>query len=76
MTRRQLPQQITKITVPERGTGNPVVRYEVRADAGINPETGKRHQIRRRYRTEKEARAALVKFLADAAAGSSCPART
>ncbi|BDU04963.1 site-specific integrase [Nocardia cyriacigeorgica] len=73
MTRRQLPQQITKITVPERGTGNPVVRYEVRADAGINPETGKRHQIRRRYRTEKEARAALVKFLADAAAGEFVP---
>ncbi|MFD9549318.1 tyrosine-type recombinase/integrase [Nocardia salmonicida] len=69
MSRRQLPQQITKITIPERGSGKSVIRYEVRADAGINPETGKRHQVKRRYRTEQEARAGLVKFLADAAAG-------
>ena len=73
MSRRQLPQQITKIMVPDRRTGKPLVRYEVRADAGINPETGKRHQVKRRFRTEQEARAALVKFLADAAAGEFVP---
>ncbi|TCJ94630.1 tyrosine-type recombinase/integrase [Nocardia alba] len=73
MTRQQLPQQITKITVLERGSGKSVIRYEVRVDAGVDPETGKRHQIKRRYRTEKEARNALGKFLADAVAGEFVP---
>ncbi|UGT53780.1 site-specific integrase [Nocardia asteroides] len=73
MSRQQLPPQITKIEVTERRTGKPGIRYQVVVDAGRDPETGKRHQVRRRYRTEKEARAALTKFLADAADGSFVP---
>ncbi|MGY4103715.1 tyrosine-type recombinase/integrase [Nocardia sp. R16R-3T] len=61
------------MTVTERQSGKEVVRYQVRADAGIDPETGKRHQVRRRFRTEKEARAALARFLAEAASGSFVP---
>ncbi|WP_433680637.1 tyrosine-type recombinase/integrase [Nocardia sp. CA-119907] len=70
MTRQQLPTQITKVTVVDRRTGKEVVRYQVRVDAGVDPETGNRHQVRRRFRTEKEARAALTKFITDAASGS------
>lgn len=73
MSRQQLPPQITKIEVTERRTGKPGIRYEVVADAGRDPETGKRHQVRRRFRTEKEAKEALTKFLADAASGSFVP---
>ncbi|MGW4774965.1 tyrosine-type recombinase/integrase [Nocardia sp. NPDC004278] len=73
MSRQQLPPQISKIDVTERRTGKPGIRYEVVADAGRDPETGKRHQVRRRYRTEKEARSALAKFLTDAASGSFVP---
>ncbi|WP_324195203.1 site-specific integrase [Nocardia puris] len=57
----------------DRRTRKPVTRYEVVADAGRDPETGKRHQVRRRYRTEKEARAALATFLDQAASGNFVP---
>ncbi|WP_225732256.1 MULTISPECIES: tyrosine-type recombinase/integrase [unclassified Nocardia] len=73
MTRQQLPPQITKVTVTDRRTGKSVVRYQVRVDAGVDPETGKRHQVRRRYRTEKEARKALTDFQSDAASGNFVP---
>ncbi len=73
--RQQLPPQITKVTVTDRSTKKPVVRYQVVADAGRDPQTGKRHQIRRRYRTEKEARKALADFTAGAAAGTFVPRR-
>ncbi|WP_305779277.1 tyrosine-type recombinase/integrase [Nocardia nova] len=59
----------------DRSTKKPVVRYQVVADAGRDPQTGKRHQIRRRYRTEKEARKALADFTAGAAAGTFVPRR-
>ncbi len=36
--RQQLPPQIRKITVTDRSTGKPVVRYQVTVDAGIRPE--------------------------------------
>ena len=39
MARQQLPPQIKKTTVRDRKTGKSVVRYEIRADAGVNPET-------------------------------------
>lgn len=73
MTRQQLPPQITKVTVPDRRTGKSVTRYQVRVDAGIDPESGARHQVRRRYRTEKEARSALTAFMTDAASGNFVP---
>ena len=50
------------------------MRYQVRVDGGVNPETGQRQQIRRRYLTEAEARRALAGIADQALAGSS-PAR-
>ena len=60
MSRRQLPPQIKKIDVTDRKTGKTVVRYQLTVDAGVNPETGRRQQVRRRYATEKQARDALA----------------
>lgn len=37
------------------------MRYELVADAGDDPVTGKRRQVRRRFKTEREAREALSK---------------
>ena len=62
MSRRQLPPQIRKVTVTDRASGKPVVRYQLTVDAGVNPETGKRQQVRRRYATEKQARDALAEI--------------
>ncbi|WP_328409842.1 Arm DNA-binding domain-containing protein [Nocardia sp. NBC_00403] len=50
-----MPSQITEINVTDRRTGKQAVRYQVRADAGVDPQSGKRHQVRHRFRTEKEA---------------------
>lgn len=55
MSRRQLPPQIEKITLKSGA-----VRYQVTAEAGVDPETGKRRQTRKRFRTEAEARDALA----------------
>jgi len=62
MARQQLPPQIKKITITDRGTGKTVVRYQVTVDTGINPQTGRRQQARRRYTTEREARTALAEI--------------
>lgn len=62
MTRRQLPPQIRKIEVLDRKTGKTVVRYQLRVDGGVNPETGQRQQVKRRFDTEKGARAALAEI--------------
>jgi integrase len=63
--RRQLPPQIKKLSVTDRRTGKTIVRYQVTVDTGVSPATGRRRQTRRRYSTEKEARAALAE-IADA----------
>jgi integrase len=73
MGRQQLPPQIKKIDVLDRRTGKTVVRYQVTLDAGENPETGKRHQVRRRYGTEKQARDALAEIGQQAAADMFVP---
>jgi integrase len=62
LSRRQLPPQIKKITVFDRKAGKPAVRYELRADVGENPVTGRRQQIKRVYTTERDARHALAEF--------------
>ena len=67
MTRQQLPPQIKKIDVLDRKTGKTVVRYQLTVDAGVNPSTGKRQQVRRRYATEREARRALAEITDQAA---------
>jgi integrase len=70
MTRQQRPPQIRKIEVTDRRTGKPVVRYQVTADAGRDPETGRRRQIRRRFTTEPAARAELAKVQGGIEAGT------
>ena len=73
--RTQLPPQIRKVEVTNRRTGKPVLRYQLTVDAGINPETGARQQIRRRYTTEAQARRALSEIGDQAATGRFVPRR-
>lgn len=67
MSRQQLPPQIRKVDVFDRKAGKRVVRYQLTVDAGENPATGKRQQVRRRYATEREARRALAEITDQAA---------
>jgi integrase len=68
--RQQLPPQIKKIEVRDRTTGKVVVRYQVTVDAGHDPGSGRRRQIRRRFATEANARAELAALQAGVAAGT------
>ena len=68
--RQQLPPQIKKIEVRDRGTGKCVVRYQVTVDAGHDPKSGRRRQVRRRFATEAKARAELAALQAGVAAGT------
>lgn len=70
MSRRQLPPQIRKREVKDRRSGKALTRYELFTDVGDDPATGKRRQVRRRFRTEREARDALAEVLNDAAKGT------
>jgi integrase len=70
MARQQLPPPIKKIEVTDRKTGKTVTRFELRVDAGMNQNTGQRQQVKRRYRTEKEARKALGEIGGQGAAGT------
>ncbi len=66
--RRQLPPQIRRVELARRAGSKPVVRYQLTVNTGIVD--GKRKQLRRRYRTEKEARAALAEVHGQVNAGS------
>ena len=66
--RRQLPPQIRRVELASRVGSKPVVRYQLTVDTGIVD--GKRKQLRRRYRTEKEARAALAEIQGQVTAGT------
>jgi len=66
--RRQLPPQIRRVELARRAGSKPVVRHQLTVDTGIVD--GKRKQLRRRYRTEKEARAALAEIQGQVNAGS------
>jgi integrase len=70
MARNQLPPQIRKVEVLDRRTGKTVVRYQLRVDGGVNPETGQRQQTKRRFDTEKAARAALAEIADQASKGT------
>lgn len=81
MTRRQLPPSIRKLSVTDRTTGKQVTKYEVRVDAGtrdviVENEDGlvavtkSRVQTKRRYDTEKAARAALAEIQNGVAKGT------
>ena len=65
--RRQLPPQIKRIELAQRDGGSPVIRYQLTVDVGVVD--GKRKQLRKRYATEKEARAALDAVRGDVAKG-------
>lgn len=66
--RRQLPPQIRRVELARRAGSKSVVRYQLTVDTGVID--GKRKQLRRRYRTEKEARAALAEIQGQVNAGS------
>ena len=68
--RQQLPPQIRKVQVTDRRTGKTVLRYQLTVDAGHDPETGRRHQIRRRFATEAAARAELATVQGGVKAGT------
>lgn len=72
MSRQQLPPQIRKVEVTDRATGKSVVRYQVTVDAGRDADR-RRQQVRRRYATEKQARAALASIQTESAAGVFVP---
>jgi integrase len=66
--RRQLPPQIKPVELTKRKGGRAVVRYQLTVDVGdIN---GQRKQFRKRYPTEKAARAALDEIRGQVAAGT------
>src|SRR6201998_1565195 len=66
--RSQLPPHIRRIELARRVGTKPVVRYQLTVDTGTAD--GKRKQLRRRYRTEEEARAALAEIQGQVAAGT------
>jgi integrase len=66
--RRQLPPHIRRVELARRVGSKPVVRYQLTVDTGIVD--GKRKQLRRRYNTEKEARAALAEIQGQVATGT------
>jgi len=80
MSRQQLPPQIRKITITDRATGKQITKYEVRVDAGkrVVVDNGdgaatvetRRVQTKRRYNTEKAARAALAEIQNGVATGT------
>jgi len=70
MRRQQLPPQIKKISVKDRSTGKTVVRYQLTVDAGHDPESGNRRQVRRRFATEAAARAELASVQGGVTAGT------
>jgi hypothetical protein len=69
-SRQQLPPQIRKVEIFDRGAGKTVVKYQLRVDGGVNPATGQRQQVKRRFATEKQARAALAEISDQALTGA------
>jgi integrase len=66
--RRQLPPQIRRVELDRRAGSKTLVRYQLTVDTGTAE--GKRKQLRRRYRTEKEAWAALAEIQGQVNAGT------
>ena len=73
MSRQQLPPQIRKIEVADRKAGKMVMRYQLTVDAGTDPISGRRRQVRRRFKTEREAREELGKITEQAATDTFVP---
>lgn len=70
MSRQQLPPQIQKVHIADRRTGKLLTRYQLTVDAGRDPASGKRRQIRRRFTTESAARAELASVQGGVKAGT------
>lgn len=68
--RNQLPPQIKKIHLAKREGGKPAVRYQLTVDVGLDPETGRRKQYRKRLKTEDEARTELSTILSEVSRGT------
>ncbi|AEV51892.1 site-specific integrase [Prescottella equi] len=68
--RNQLPPQIKKIQLAKREGGKPAVRYQLTVDVGLDPETGRRKQYRKRVKTEDEARTELSTILSEVSRGT------
>src|SRR5258707_15345794 len=66
--RRQLPPQIKRVELAQRDRGRAVIRYQLTVDVGVVD--GKRKQLRKRYATEREARAVLDAVRGDVAKGT------
>lgn len=72
MATRQL---FKKVQVHNRATGKVETRYEVLTDAGKDPVTGKRRQVRRRFKSERKRGRHFQKFARKQAKGHSSHAR-
>ena len=64
-TRRRLPPGAKWVTLPSGAK-----RVEIVLDAGMNPATGKRRQVRRRFELEEDATKAYARMSADVDAGT------
>src|SRR5665811_2390954 len=62
-TRRRLPPGAKWVTLPSGAR-----RVEIVTDAGMNPATGKRRQVRRRFESEADATKAYARMSADVSA--------
>ena len=62
MARQQLPPQIKTIKHPRPQDWQSYCAVPSSVDTGINPQTGRRQQARRRYATERQARTALAEI--------------
>lgn len=69
MARQQLPPQIKKIELQKKERGKALVRYQLVVDAGIDPVTGRRKQIRKRFSNEADAREELANIQSEVARG-------
>lgn len=65
-----------KVEVRNRRTGRVEIRYEILTDTGKDPATGQRRQVRRRFKTEKEARESLSEVRTQASKGLFVARRT
>jgi integrase len=61
------------VTITDRTSRRTVVRYQVTVDTGIDAQTGRRQQARRRYTTQKQARHALAEISQQVSTGAFVP---
>ncbi|WEX03948.1 Arm DNA-binding domain-containing protein [Rhodococcus sp. RCBS9] len=62
MARQQLPPQIKKIELAKKERGKNAIRYQLTVDTGVDPITGRRKQLRKRFATEADASDELARI--------------